>query len=159
MKQVKSFTLIEMVVVVVILSILIVLGTMNFIKPQITFSLDTVSLQTVSDLRSQQLKAMKGQTSGKATSQQYGIKFLSNSYVLFSGSTYSTGDTTNTIISLDPNLSFTNIALTNAEIVFDKLSGEFVGYTAPTSTLRLTNSADGSYRTISINKMGVANVN
>ncbi len=157
--RLKSFSLIEVTVVIGILSVLSMLGTIQLIRPQITISLDTTSLQIVSDIRSQQLKSMKGNTDQKALSQQHGIKLLANSYVLFSGSTYSPSDTTNTEVTLDTQLNFTNINLTNAEIVFDKLSGEFAAYTPSTNTFRLTNSADGSYKTFSINKLGVINVN
>src|SRR3989344_2005457 len=96
----KGFTLIEIIVVVSTIVTLLGFITISLVRSQQTASLTSVEGILLADLKQQQLKSMIGDTEGRSDSDQYGIHFDSNKYVLFHGD-YSDGETSNSVINLD----------------------------------------------------------
>lgn len=121
----KGFTLVELIVVISIMVTLLGIATINLVGSQQMASLTATEEILLADLKQQQLKAMIGDTEGRATSDSYGIHFEERSYVTFHGSSYSSGDTSNAITNLERNMQFNNAGF---DIIFSKISGEI---TAP----------------------------
>ena len=120
MRKQRGFTLVEIIVVGLMMAILLGLVTISLVRSQQNVSLTSTQEVLVADLRQQQLKSMIGDTEGRASSDTYGIHFDANKYVLFHGTTYSSSDTSNSVINLDSNMQFNS---PNYNVIFSKLSG------------------------------------
>ena len=118
-----GFTLIELLVVIGIFTILSGYATINLLKPQTKASVDSATTTLVSDLRSQQLKAMVGDTEGAASAQPHGIFFETNRYTLFKGLSYSPSDSANFVVNLETNVNLTSITFPSSQVVFSRRSG------------------------------------
>ena len=151
----KGFTLIELMIVMAIVSILIGIVTINLLQLRNTTSVTSNIDALVSDLRSQQIKAMIGATEGRTSTDSYGIYFLSDQYVLFHGTIYNPADTSNFVVNLPEDLEIQATTLPNNTIVFSQLSGEIAGFsgTSASITVQLINS--GVQRVITLNRYGV----
>ena len=147
----KGFTLIELLIVIGITTILLGLSTINLVKVQQKTTLTAVSDTLIADLKSQQIKAMKGASPDGSGGNAYWVYFTnSNEYILFSGSVYNPTDPKNFTVSLDEPIT---ISLNPDNIViFSQVSGEAVN--GP-NAITLTNTAGGEEQTITINKFGV----
>ena len=153
-KNQLGFTIPELLVVMGILAILFGLTTPNLLHFQQRAVVNTTSDILVNDLKSQQNKAMVGDTEGRGTSDNYGIYFESDKYTLFHGTVYDSMDTDNFVINLDPSISFTNITVPNSSIIFSKGSGEVEGYMSGSDTIDITDTTNGDNVTIRINTYG-----
>lgn len=126
----KGFTLTELVVTIGLLLILFTFSSLNLLgtirRPTEAGIYDVL----ISDVRSQQIKAMTGKGDG------YGISFTSNSYIL-------TPD--NFTVDLPDGYTFT----TTPQVVFEEGTGE----TTQVSIL-LQETRSGETREIRINKYG-----
>ena len=146
MKKERGFTLIEMIVVVSTIVTLLGFITISLVRSQQTASLTSVEGILLADLKQQQLKSMIGDTEGRSDSDQYGIHFDSNKYVLFHGD-YSDGETSNSVINLDSNMQFNN---PNFDIIFSKLSGTILA----TTTIELQDNTNSKIKRIHLNTYG-----
>lgn len=142
-----GFTLVELVVVMSIMLTLLGLITINLMRSQQTASLASAEGILVVDLRQQQLKAMIGDTEGRASSDQYGIHFDSDKYVLFHG-TYTSGEASNSVINLESNIQFNSPGF---DIVFEKITGEI---SAPV-IIELQDNPSSRKKIIHLNQYGV----
>src|SRR5687768_9752938 len=79
----RGFTLIELMLVIAIIASLMGITTMSLTGAQQKSSMNATLGIFISDIRAQQLKAMVGDTEGRATSDTYGISFQSTKYTLF----------------------------------------------------------------------------
>ena len=155
MKNRRGFVLIELIVVFGMLVVLTTM-TMNSVlgsqrNASVTATVDTL----IADLRSQQSKAMTGSQQSGINPLGYGIYFESNRYTLFKGTLYSAGDTSNSVVPLDPRVEFSIISLPNNSVVFAAKSGEFLNY-APSSGAVVVNQMDsGNSKTIQLNRYGI----
>lgn len=150
----KGFSLVEIGVVVTLISILFAFMWINLLggkeKASQTSSIDVL----VSDIRSEQLKAMTGATEGRVTNDAYGIHFNTTSYVLFHGLNYSSSDPSNRTTQLGDNEQFTSVLFANNNIVFASGSGEIVGFTQGSDSVTLRNLVGKTQKTIYFNKYG-----
>jgi prepilin-type N-terminal cleavage/methylation domain-containing protein len=151
----KGFTTLELMIVMLISSMLIGVITLNLINLQNrtnrTSNIDTL----VSDLKNQQVKAMTAATEGRATSDSYGIYFLSDRYVLFHGNSFNPNESSNFEVILPEDLEIQSTTLPNNAIVFNKLSGEVLGFSGTTSTVVIRSLNLNEQKTININRYGV----
>ncbi len=147
-------TYVEILVVTGIVAILFAFVYVSLLNVKPTASLQTTITSLASDLRQQQMKAMIGDTEGRATTDTYGIYFQPTSYVLFHGASYAPLDTSNFVVNLDDNLQFSSISLPSSSIIFAKGSGEVVGYSASQNTVTLRNTASGTTKTFQFNVYG-----
>ncbi|MFH1832605.1 MAG: hypothetical protein ABH816_00360 [Candidatus Levyibacteriota bacterium] len=151
----KGFSVVELIVVFGVTAIIFGLITFNLLRAQYSSSLNGQFLKFVADVREQQLKAMIGDTEGRSQSDDYGVRFEANRYILFHGSSYNANDPTNFIIYLDQNLEFSSTSLPGETIVFNKGSGEIAGFISGQNTLTLKNIQDNEQKTLTFNKYGV----
>lgn len=151
----KGFTLIEILLVMAIISILFAISIVNLNTLQQNTYQNTSEELLLSDLKLQQLKSMTGDNNNSSTFETFGIYFGNNSYTLFRGATYSAADVENFTIELNPNLTFSNVEFANSQIVFEKNSGEIIGFTDGSDTITINNSITGTNAVITLNKYGV----
>lgn len=150
----KAFTVVEMTVVLGMIATLLAYSIINLSTIQHKAYLSSTIDTFVSDLKQQQLKAMVGDTEGRSTNDYYGIYFSTNSYAMFHGSTYVV-DPSNPVIPLTTNVTFSNIAFPQSQVVFNKGSGEVVGFSNGSNTVTMKNSVTNEMKTITINRYGV----
>lgn len=139
-----GFTLVELMVSIGILVILFTISTINFSTILPNTSQSTTINSLVSDIRAQQTKAQAGNS-------QYGIHFESASYTLFKGTTYSSTDPSNFVVTLDPTVRLTS---TGSQIVFSSGSGDVSDPPGGNENVSLTNSETNKVTVIKVNKYG-----
>ncbi len=151
----KGVTLIELMVVLSIVMLLFGLITLNLSNIYTTSSLEASGDVLINDIKSQQMKAMLGDTEGRASADAYGIYFEPDKYILFHGFVYNPSDASNFTINLEGNLRFNTILFPSSSIIFNPLSGETVGYVSGQDTVVLKDNSAGKQKTIQVNRMGI----
>jgi hypothetical protein len=138
-----------------VILVLFGLSTVALGQPQaITNSSDTLDT-LVNDLKTQQLAAMVG-TTGSGTSQQpAGIFVQSNQYTLFTGSSYSAGNSYNYVFAAPTGVSFST-TLPSGIVLFNKGDGSVSGFTAGSNTITITTSSGN--KVITITRFGAVTV-
>ena len=152
-----GFTLPELLIVMAILSILFGLIAPNLLHFRQRSVINTTVDTLASDLKSQQTKAMVGDTEGSGAISDYGIHFETNKYTLFRGSSYSAGNPSNFDVNLDPSVNFSSINLPSSSVVFSRGSGE-TGLVSGSDTVTLTDSTNNDQKIIQINRYGAITV-
>lgn len=148
MRTQRGFTLVELIVVISIMVSLLGFITISLVKSQQTASLTSTEEILVAELKQQQLKSMIGDTEGRASSDSYGIHFDSNRYVTFHGTTYSSGESSNSVFNLDNNLQFENGGF---DVIFSRISGEI----AIPLVIELQDNTNSQLKRIHLNRYGV----
>jgi type II secretory pathway pseudopilin PulG len=151
----KGFTLVELMVIFGVSMILFGLVAFNMIRFQNTSSQQTSIDTLISDLKSQQFMAMTGATEGRSTSDNYGIYFMQDEYVLFHGGTYNPADPTNFTIELPSDIEIQSTTLPSNNVIFTKISGEISGFTAGNNTITVREKNINKQVVITLNKYGV----
>ncbi len=138
----KGFTVIELIVVMGITLTLFAIGSLAFIKPQQKVNIESVVNTLITDIKSQQTKAMSGETNS-----DYTIHFETDSYIL-----------DNFTVALDESIKITDITFNNQDLIFQKGSGE-VNFVIGQNSLVIENESGDESVQISINKYGAINTN
>lgn len=142
-----GFTIVELMVSIGILIVLFALITIN-ISPLPSSTLQSTNLDTLlADIRSQQTLSM-------SNNESYGIHFENESYTMFKGSSYVYGSPSNTVITLDSGIVFSNVTFPNSVIVFSAGSGDIVGYISGSDSFTFGSTVTGKSNTVKINKYG-----
>ena len=152
-KKNSGYSLTELIVVIGVLGILfglINISLTGFYRRPVQRGINNV---LTADIRSQQLKAMTGDSNG-GVNDSYGIYFSQNSYTLFKGSSYSPSESSNFIINLTEGMSFTNITFPASTIVFQKGNGEVVNWVSGESSVSIADSETGITTLVRINRYG-----
>jgi type II secretory pathway pseudopilin PulG len=148
-----GFALIEFLAVVGISAILATLTLNSFVVLNRTQALDGQTQSAISLLE----KARTLSLSSKSDSN-YGVHFETTRMILFKGSSYSAGSSSNEIENLNSVISISSIGLTGgvSDIVFSRLSG----VASATGTVRfIVKSNSTSSSTITIFKSGLVQRN
>lgn len=153
LKYQQGLTLIEMVVVFGILAVLFSIGVVSISNTRIITSNNTSTAVLISDLKAQQIKAMAGDTEGRGTPDNYGVKILPDKYVLFHGTTYNSADNSNFDVPADTGYTLTT-SFPNATISFALQSGEVAGFVEGQNEITITNTSTGHSKTVRLNKYG-----
>jgi prepilin-type N-terminal cleavage/methylation domain-containing protein len=159
--QSQGFTLIEVLLVVSLISISLIVVSVNLIRPLPKAKLDEVSGGIVSTLHEAATKAGSGDTQGGPTSSEYGVHFETSSYTLFKGTTFVQGGSDNFEVSLPAETSLTPNLPCNSpptdcnNIVFQKISAEVVNFSPSQNSLCVNDLATNKTTRISINFLGV----
>lgn len=154
LKSNKGIAYIEILVVFGIVGILISFTYINLLGINPRASSQVTQDSVIADLKSQQLKAMDGDTDGGATTENFGVHFESDKYTLFVGSSYLVSNSRNFVIRLDDGISFSSINVPGGDIIFSKGSGEVIGYSSTNNSITIQNNT-GQTRTIIVNQLGV----
>ncbi|MEK7517633.1 MAG: type II secretion system protein [Patescibacteria group bacterium] len=147
MKNNKGFTLIELMVVLAIVATLLGLIAINLSSSQQKTSISTTVQTIISDMKTQQIKAMTSDTEGRPTASPYSVHFDANQYVLFYGSAYSSAEPSNFVVPLPPNLQFTTLI----NVVFSQTSGSL----GSAASVTIQNVTTSEVKTIQLNQYGV----
>src|SRR3972149_3951698 len=147
MKFSRGFTLPELLLVLGIIVILLSVSVGSILPPQRQSTLSTTAELLLTDLKSQQQKAISGLTVDGSGPSAFGIHLDSNQYQIFSGAVYSPSDSGNFTVDFE----FTSDFSQNS-IVFSPASGE----TGALNTLTLTDTQSGFNVTYTFNRYGVA---
>jgi len=154
----QGFTFIEVMVIMGMMAILVGFATINLIGAQRKASLTQTVDTLTADLRGQQTKAMTGQIKNGSVPAGYGIYFETNRYVLFSGSSYNAGDSSNASVPLTPPITVSAVTFPNSRILFATKSGELNGFISGSNTVTLKEGTSGQTKTIHLNQYGVVNL-
>lgn len=121
-KRIKGFTLIEIIVAILVLSVAAVL----VIPAWKSFS-DNVNLENTRQMIEAKIKLAKNYSLGSLGDSVYGIHFdvLNNRFVLFSGGAFIDGAPTNQIFNLPSNVEIYSVGLSGGgnDLVFGRLTG------------------------------------
>jgi len=153
MKLQRGLTLVELLLVVGILGMLFGIAILSLGNIQVVTKNSTFSSVLISDLKNQQIKAMVGDTEGRGTPDNYGIKILSDRYVLFHGITYNASNTSNFSVPVDSGYTLSS-TFPNTTILFASDSGELVNFTQGQDTVTLIHTQSGKTKVIRLNKYG-----
>lgn len=151
----KAFVLIELVVVLAMIGGLIGLTVINVFGSRHSASLTAVTDTLISDLTTQQNKAMSSVINGGAVASSFGVHFDANRYVLFEGSVYNPGASSNSQVPLDPRMSFSPILFPEGNVIFASRSGEIIGYVPGSDRVTVTLLDNVNSKTIQLNRYGV----
>lgn len=159
MKVQSGFTFIELIIVIGIISVLLAIGYLSIGSIQRTATSSASVAVIISDIKAQQIKSMTGDTEGAGSPDTFGVKVLTDSYILFRGSVYNPADTSNFLIPAPTGYTLST-TFPDDTIVFSKGPGEVVGFINGQNTITLTNTASSSTKTAHFNKYGtVTNIN
>jgi type IV fimbrial biogenesis protein FimT len=145
----KGVTVLEALVVVAILAILLA-----FVLPSFKTTRDRELLKSVSSDVVSSLDKARSQTLSSLNSSEYGVHFETDKLVIFKGTTYSSLDVNNEIISIVSPASISSINLTDSavDVYFNRLSG------APNKTGTITVSVSGISKNITISATGTTSM-
>lgn len=149
----KGLTLIELMLVIGILAMLFGIGIVSLSSIQIVATSSSATTVLISDLKTQQIKAMTGDTEGRGVPDNYGIKVLSDQYIMFHGIEYNPADTANFSIPIPESYSLAS-TFQNETVLFASDSGEIVSFVDGSNSITITNIPSGSTETIILNKYG-----
>lgn len=149
----RGFTFIELMLVIGIISLLFGIGIVSLSNIQIVAARSSASTVLISDLKTQQIKAMAGDTEGRGIPDNYGIKILPDRYVMFHGNNYDPADSSNFSVPAPDQYSITS-SFPNDTILFASDSGEIVDFVDGSNTIVITNIPSTTSETITLNKYG-----
>lgn len=157
MKKSAGFTLIELLVTLGVFVILLTIVVGNVIHAPAQASLLSTTSLLVSDMKTEQLKSMLGDTSGTSAAQSYGIYFQNNQYTLFIAP-YSATDPNNLVVTLSSDLQFSPITFPNGQLIFNRRSGEVQNFTNGSNSVALQNLTNGEQKTFTVNRYGTVTI-
>ncbi len=115
----KGFTLLELIFSIAIAAVLSAMVTNSFRTAQIKKEQQGIVQSIVADLEKQ-----KSDTQTGKGGSNYGIKFNTSDYILFIGTTYSAGASSNKNVALDSKFQISEtIANASNMIYFSKING------------------------------------
>lgn len=150
----SGVTLIEVLVVIGILLTLIGMASISFLPFRSKSTLDTAITTLISDTKSQQIKAVAGDTEGRGTNDNYGIHFETNSYTLFHGSIFNPLDSSNFTVALNDGIQLES-TFPSSQIIFSIKSGEIISFSETQNSVTLEDTVEGSSKTVNVNRYGV----
>lgn len=151
----RGFTIVDLVIVIATIGVLMGLVSVNLITVQDKANINTTFNTLISDIRTQQLKAMIGDTEGRELPERYGIHFDETSYVLFHGSVYSATESSNLTVQLPEKVKFENNSFPFSQVIFEKGNGEIVGFINGQDSIEVVNTSSEDKKIIEFNRYGV----
>ena len=146
----RAFSVMEIIVVIAVLGLIASLVLAQFNKIRSTQVLNNSVATVLSSLH----KA-RSQTSASINSSVYGVHFQSDQVILFTGTTYTAGTSSNESIAIISPATISSISLTGgaSDLYFNRLSG------APSKTGTVTVTASSVSKIITIDATGNVSVN
>jgi prepilin-type N-terminal cleavage/methylation domain-containing protein len=152
MRRSRGFALIELLVCIAIILLLSAMTYSVFITTNKSKALDTDALKVAEKLR--QARSL---TISAKNDTVWGIHFATSSVTLFQGSSYSSSDSNNVFVPLNPYVTVSTTSLNGggSEVIFQRLTGETTQY--GTSTLALIASSTQTHQIV-IYKTGIVEI-
>ena len=150
-----GFTLVELLVGLVIITVLFALSTVNLGRPQTDVTIQSSVDTLLSDIKSQQLLAMSGDEGSTTSEQPHGIFVEASKYTLYTGATFSLGDSSNYVVNAPANTTFSS-TLPSGKLLFNKGPGDVSGLSG-SSTYTITVAQTNGSKVITINRFGALN--
>ncbi|MEK7633710.1 MAG: type II secretion system protein [Patescibacteria group bacterium] len=146
----KGFTFIELVIIMGIMTLLMMIASVNLFPIKQKVSLSTTIQSLISDIKQQQIKSMSSGTN-------QGIYFDENNknYTIFKGTTYLSSNPTNFNIPLGDQVVVSSIDFSGRQIILAPISGEIISFQPTANKIILRNTVSSEQRTIFFNKFGV----
>ncbi len=148
----NGFTLIELLVSIAIIAILAALTIASFTTLNKQVSIDSTTQNILSVLR-----RARSQTVASENQSSYGVHFETSKYVLFKGTDYVVGDSSNKEYNLsDSQITAITLAGNETDVVFDRIRGT----TSQNGTIKLELNTDSNRTsTIVIDSSGQVSLN
>jgi Tfp pilus assembly protein PilE len=116
----KGFSTLEIIITIAISAVILAIVTNSFQVAQIKKYQEGIVEAITSSLEEQKTNTQAGKDG-----QNYGVKFNSNEFVLFTGTSYSFSSNQNKVIAIDSRFQITEtISNTDNIIYFSKLLGD-----------------------------------
>lgn len=143
----RAFTLIEVMVVIVVFMIGLGLVLLFAQSAQLRTDVNTQVNTIAATLRLAQSQSISGE-GGSA----HGVHLETTQYVLFSGSTYSVGSSSNKVMELPETIEIQNINLSGGgqDIVFESPGGTTTNF----GTFDIVAPSTGQFMTLTITSLG-----
>lgn len=150
-KKSEGYTFVELIVVIAILGILMAIIIPSFagFRQSSALNGDTMNLITLINRARLLSVADKGDV-------QYGIHLEAGKVVLYQGSTYSSGASTNESYPFSSGITLSNLVINGggSEILFAKVTGA----TTQAATMTLLSAGNSASTTIAVLPVGVATI-
>lgn len=153
----RGFTIIEVSLVMGIAAILLGLSFFNISNLIPRANITATVINVVTEMRTQQHKAMTGIMENSSLTKDYAIYFTGNSYTIFQGITYAMDNPTNYVIELPAAMEFTDITFPDNTLVFTAPGGDVLNHTESTDTITIRHTSTGEEKTIELNRYGIPN--
>jgi prepilin-type N-terminal cleavage/methylation domain-containing protein len=149
----KGITALEILMVLAVVGILLAIVLPQFSK----IKENQILKSTVGDVLSTISKA-RSQTLASLNSSEYGVHFQSDQVIIFKGTSYSAGASTNVVTSVSAPVSISNVTFggvsgVSGDVYFSRIFG------APSATGTITISSPTYSKTITISSTGGTNTN
>ncbi len=149
----QGFVFIELIVVLGILSTLLGIVIINVLNIRTSASINTIVSTFITDVKSQQTKAMVGDTEGRGVPDTYAVYVQPTKYTLIHGQNYSASDSANFNVSIDTAFQLTSTFPQN-KIIFASGNGELVNFTTGNDSVTIQNVTTNEQKVIKFNQYG-----
>jgi type II secretory pathway pseudopilin PulG len=153
-QNLHGFSIVELIVVCGIVIALSGMISLNILGIQHGASLSATIEQVSADVAHVRLQSLSGYGATSSKGDAHGVHFESSAYTLFTGTSYASGNTANTVISLPSNMRFTQITFPSQSVVFATGSGEIVSYDQNKSSFDITETNSSQTKTMRLNALG-----
>lgn len=115
----KGFSIIEIIISIAIITILLTVVTTSYRAAQLKKAQESITQSILVSLEEQRVNTQAGKEGSN-----YGVKFNSDGYTLFTGTSYSEFSPNNTVFSIDPQFEISETISNGTNIIFfSKLNG------------------------------------
>jgi prepilin-type N-terminal cleavage/methylation domain-containing protein len=155
LKNQKGFSILEVILAMSVLTILLGIATINLFSAANKTYQNTTAATLYADLKTQQTRAMNGDTGTSTAAGAYGVYFQPTQYILFRGASYSSSNPSNFAVKIPDDVNFTNITFSNQQIIFASGSGEFANFASNQNSVIIRNVEGLGQKTVTLNRFGV----
>lgn len=148
-----GFTMVELLIVMGIMATLLGISMLSILSLSTTTKKEASTTLLISDIKSQQIKSMVGDTEGRGSPDSYGIIFQNNQYVLFHGESFDPDDQANFEVPIEEGFSLSS-TFPDDTISFASGSGEILNFTEGQNTVTVTVTQTGEAKTVELNRLG-----
>ncbi len=148
----SGFSFLEVIAVIAISAIILSITVASFTTLRKSKTLGAEALSVLS-----LIEKARGDTLGSKDALQYSVHFETTKAVLFSGTSYSAGNSSNISVVLNSTVQIKTISLTGggSNVTFDRLTGK----TSQNGSIILSlTSSTSTIKTIAVGKTGLAEI-
>lgn len=154
-----GFSLFETLIVTTLLVTLFSITTLSFYSILKRDEMAAAVQELTSTIKEAQIKTLSGTTFDNQNPTNFGVYFEEQKYFLFEGTSFSPDNPNNQPpINLPSAIILSQINLPNHQVAFAKVTGEIIDYDEDQNSLTITNTANNQIKTITVNKLGVIDV-